>query len=482
MVKNLDKIWEGIFEKRPVLKEILAKDGNQTLQDYAAGFAENNSPVPAQRKSEFINTVAGLAGALLGEDKSKSVAGQLEKHYFVSTADHHGPICHPFFVHSDLLGAVASPAKENYIVLATSNVSLGNSSYPRGLLLHSPKTGSSQMQQFSFFAAKDRRAPVFNMPGFGSKQINSLNSFLGRHLKGIAAPEALEGISNIYGAKEILETKGYTEQVTKTNFMLWRKFFQGQIKLPNLVYLSQEAVALELIIKYHLKYETDIYKLMFDPGCLDLAEKLFDGFPGAFLAANNRGTFLFWGYDFKKMRRVQLRRSKDFLTALDNSFKVHLDAESFEKAFASGEIFPNTMLSLLLFACYYGVKCLGGFSQTTYLGLMAEVYGKIFPASNFAANTKTIAADLIFANLSLAGVQEHAAATGLDLAVYGTKQTYEKFLALTNSMTLKSTLDLVAPYLYNILYAEGYDQEWPQGQYNKNFQLMLGLVEPVINL
>lgn len=66
---------------------------------------------------------------------SDSVVRSLTKNYCISTADHHGPLGHPFFFQSAILRGLVRP-DEPIVNLCTSHVSLGNSSYPRGLVVH----------------------------------------------------------------------------------------------------------------------------------------------------------------------------------------------------------------------------------------------------------------------------------------------------------------------------------------------------------
>lgn len=64
-----------------------------------------------------------------------TVVKSLSENYAVSTAEHHGPMGHPFFWQSTILRGIVNPS-EAIINLCTSHVSLGNSSYPRGLVFH----------------------------------------------------------------------------------------------------------------------------------------------------------------------------------------------------------------------------------------------------------------------------------------------------------------------------------------------------------
>jgi len=66
---------------------------------------------------------------------AEKVRESLTKNYIVSTAEHMGPLGHPFFFQSALLRGLVN-SDVSIVNLCTSHVSLGNSSYPRGIVFH----------------------------------------------------------------------------------------------------------------------------------------------------------------------------------------------------------------------------------------------------------------------------------------------------------------------------------------------------------
>src|SRR6185503_4602190 len=104
-----------------------------------------------------------------------------------STADHTGPLTHPFFVNSNLLTAAslkthADPALENVIVLSCANISLNNSSLPRGILYHSAQK-DMPMRRCSFFPSSIRPQNVYTLKPFGPSDIKKIYSNLDKELK-----------------------------------------------------------------------------------------------------------------------------------------------------------------------------------------------------------------------------------------------------------------------------------------------------------
>src|ERR1700722_14614513 len=95
---NVDDLAEKVFLKRPILREILNTHGQKSLLEYSFGYPINSSSVSAERKKEFVSTVCREVRALLGEAAAAGVESQLLEYYYLSTADHHGPLNHPYFV------------------------------------------------------------------------------------------------------------------------------------------------------------------------------------------------------------------------------------------------------------------------------------------------------------------------------------------------------------------------------------------------
>ncbi len=125
--------FDDILIKLPSLKNLLDTHGSISLFDYAkkSYYAiPNESPLLKSRKQEFLNFLDGYVTRKFGKKSAEIVVDALLRNYAVSTAEHHGPMGHPFFFQSALLRAITQPDLP-VINFATSHVSLGNSSYPR---------------------------------------------------------------------------------------------------------------------------------------------------------------------------------------------------------------------------------------------------------------------------------------------------------------------------------------------------------------
>src|SRR3990167_10155813 len=96
---NLRDAQKLVFKEKPVFSQLYKSYQDQTWLDYARENFTNDSK-------------------------------------FVSTCDHHGILCHPFFMNSALLRSHPSLKQKQIISLTCGGISLSNSSYPQGIFFH----------------------------------------------------------------------------------------------------------------------------------------------------------------------------------------------------------------------------------------------------------------------------------------------------------------------------------------------------------
>ena len=110
----LNQLLEAVLSKRPILRELMQKHGQKTLAEYASLYIDVNlNPPIKQRQDELISTIRDDVSTRMGEKIGQGVARQLEKYYFVSTSDHHGPIVDTSFSNANLLAGVSHAAHED---------------------------------------------------------------------------------------------------------------------------------------------------------------------------------------------------------------------------------------------------------------------------------------------------------------------------------------------------------------------------------
>ncbi|PIZ75553.1 hypothetical protein COY05_03645 [Candidatus Peregrinibacteria bacterium CG_4_10_14_0_2_um_filter_38_24] len=470
---NFERLVDSVLSKKPVLKKIVEKYGHKTLHEYAQDYIDvNRGPGFAKRQNEFLAVFRKSIVRLLGKDTANAATQQLKKRYFVSTADHHGPVTSPFFINGNLVTAVPyfgnpDPLLRYIIVLSCGNVSLNNSSYPRGLLFTAYEKERIINHKVSFFPASDRLCPVFEFRSYTADDINNAKKNINEKVRigelGRPYANKIGGIlDEIYLNPEVLGCKTFSEQVTKTNFNLWQKFFEpSHVTPPDLIYLEQEKLVMELLQTKHFDQDTVIRHILFDEDFDVLMKKYFDGIQGAFDLEKKLGTYLFWALPKGSKYRIQLWRSGGELVSEDGNYRVKLTPEGLREAFGRKELIPSMMLCYIVLSFYYGIKCLGGFSQVNYLTEMKDAYIKMQTDRGYyrsvevcaRAQTKEMGGDFALAFLKCPN-GKIIPATGIDLVLYGAPDTWSRLVHKSDVLTMKEAVYSLMPEFYKIVYPE----------------------------
>ncbi|MEK7623186.1 MAG: hypothetical protein AAB408_00760 [Patescibacteria group bacterium] len=476
---NFKALQQAVLSRKPILREILEKRGQKTLAEYSRDYIDvNHGSYLPERQNQLISAITYEVERTLGGDVARSVSGQLKKYFFVSTADHFGPICHPFFVNSNLMVSAGYPSDpdsvlRNIVVLSCSNISFDNSSFPRGLSFHTVAPDGLRLEQLPFFPRSVRPCPVFNFRAFTAQSIQNIEKTLADFLrKGVVNKHVYERlsalISSVYSQRDVLEYAYFNDQVVKTNFALWKEFFNGQKdELPNLVYVEQETLVANLLQAHHLSQDTIISRILFKDEYRTLVEKYFDGIMGGFTLATKTGTYLFWALPPGRKYREQLWRQGNVLSTSDGTYKVELTPESIAAALLAKEIFPSTLLSFLLLAFHYGLKLLGGFNQVNYLTFMKEAFIKLATdigdmesvrRSELLQTKELIDAPTVA--FARGPKNELIPATGLDLYLYGNGETVPALRRTMLNLTLDDALEPLLPDIYRVVYPEPERQQF----------------------
>lgn len=475
---RFNRLREKVLAKRPVLRDILSKHGEKPLLDYANEYVDVNlNPPILHRQSELLTTIHEATSQRFGIETADKVIRQMEKYYFVSTADHLGPITHPFFLNSNLLIALAmhthsDPDLQYVPVLACANISLNNSSFPRGLLFSTEKGAELTTQRLSFLPSNAHSCSAYNFRPYTSDEVVKVKKRLQEmQREGIASAMVLGRIDalidEIYADPAILECESFRDQIGKTNNSLWRKMFQASnTRLPELLYLDQEDIVIRLLSKYHLTEDTIINHILFDPTYESFVTTYFEGIFGSFSINDSVGTYLFWALPKDGKTNHQMWKEGNYLVTKDRSYKVELTPEAIREAMLSREIIPSLLLNFITISFYYGLKCLGGFSQVNYLTQMKNAYIKMnVELENYRsievcarAQTKEICCGLSVAFLGYDGGRV-GLATGIDLILHGKTDTWDKIVELSKQVQLEEGLDPLLPDIYRVSYEE---KEWEE--------------------
>lgn len=468
-----EQLRHSVLSKRPILDELITKRGNKSLYEYTKDYISVNLNPPIQhRQDELIATFRKEVAKLLGDDVAAKAAKQLERYYYVSTADHHGPICHPFFVNANLLLAapyqeINDPDLQYVIVLACASISFRNSSFPRGLLFHNSLDAQADLERVAFFPASMRACPVFNWRAFTAVDIQAIvkdleNKVHSKKMAKLDADKIIAIMTEVYLAPDVLDCKTFSEQVTMTNYTLWQKFFGAPDKVPaQLITLEQETLVMQLLLDYHLDQDTVLNHTLFDPAYDELMAKYFEGVMGAFSVKDHWGSYLFWALPPGAKYRSQLWKKGNVLVTDDGSYSVELTPDALRRAMEHREIFPTTQLDFFVLSFYYGLKCVGGFNQINYLTEMKNNYIKMsvdrgnYRSIEVCARAQTKEMNDGFTLAFLEGKDGKTfAATGLDFILYGNEQTWPNLVKTMKTITVEEAFNPLLPELYRVIYNE----------------------------
>lgn len=471
LAEEFQKLRDAVLVKRPVLKEILKKKGERKLLEYAREYVDVNlAPTIPQRQQELFSVVHAILKDRFNDSLAQSVVNQLASYYFVSTADHVGPIVSPFSVNSNLLMAAAMLAKpdpvlQNIIVFACANVSIDNHTFPRGLYFNSCCAGRLEASRLAFFSSNERPPTVYALRPYARENLTAIHRQLNVKLskKEISAKQHEELAAlfkEVYDREDILSCRSYAEQISKTNYILWPKLLgRSGVKLPGLVYLELEEIVAKLIINFHLNEDTIINHFLFDPDYEPFINSYFENIFGSFSRKDSTGTYLFWALPKGARYNLQLWRESNYLVSKDRAYKIELTPEAIKKGLETKELIPGLLLAFITVSFYYGLKCLGGFNQVNYLTLMKNGYIKMnVDLENYRsieicarAQTKEICDGPTIAFLGY-NDGKMTLATGLDLFLYNDKDSWKKIVNVAQEITIEEALDPQMPEIYRISY------------------------------
>lgn len=449
-----EEVRQTVFQHKPVFATILREKGSSSLLQY---FSENLTLPPVQnplRQAALVNAVQKLVGKLLGQSVATSVAAQLQKHYYVSTADHHGPLSHPFFLNGTLVQALANQAagEKNIIALACGGISLNNSSFPRGLLFHDREL---REQRLPFFSLKYRHQPMYGCPAYArpaGKQLLATLNHLG--LPAADVETLTHFLKKTYGTENVFAPSLYADQVTITNYALWKQI-PGQ-ENTNLIYLQQEDVAVELLLTHHLQTSTIINQLIFNPDTRKVFEKYFEGIIGAFSTKDHKGTYLFWALKDGLRQPLELKNGE--LVTSTGDYRLELHPEAVTLALEQKTIMPSMALTFIILSFYHGLTCGGGFSQVNYLTDLRNAYEQFLkeieaPQTEIAdiqvRRTDYFSGEIILATLG--NKTNRVPATSLDLILYANAGLPETLSDQAAKTSLATAIDGMMPEYYKII-------------------------------
>ncbi len=365
---NLKEATEIVCKNRPELARIIKDNASTSVLSYYTGTAitENSS------NSSLVGIIADLAKERSMGVEADIIKKTLISSFHVGTADHHGPLGHPFFFHNTLMEKIIAREHEAIILLPCAGISLDNSSFPRGILFH---TSNGTLMRIPFFPSSQHREPVYGMKistkamrEHAEKSIYKYENVLSREMKN----KLLDVIGIIFPKDE---TTTYEIVLSRINEQLWNALTNNETRL---VTIGQESVAAEYICRSLGKSKT-LDALLTNANVQKSFLKHFDGVIGAFDSHKNTGTHLFW-YRTEHTREQMYLRENVLVTHTGN--EVLLTNEGIIEALKTKKIYPSMALTFIILCGLEGLRTDGGFSQVNYLKEILERYDKMVENSN----------------------------------------------------------------------------------------------------
>ncbi len=453
---DFSELRESVLDKTPGLKHALNRYGDMSLLTYFNTFSHISFPVSETKKDEITSTVYDYIARTIDPIVANRVASEFHTSYYVSTADHHHPQTHPYSLSSSLVQShVATKSGRNTVcIFSCSGISMNNNSSPRGPLFH---TDTLDEQRLPLFSLGHKHHPVYGLPAYTSQQLKKTQQLLAenKHVTDTQKKILVPLLQHIYGTSTAQSLHYYSEQLTHTNYHLW-KLLPEQSHI-DLAIIPQEDIVNTLLIKYHLGMNSTIDKLLHEQACLERFELCFDGIDGAFSLNERTGTFLFWA--IVDGERKALWHNNGTLQTEDASYTITLTPESITHALQNKILMPSMALTYIVISFYYGVTCGGGFLQGSYLSKMKYAYLKWLDAINGATEERNqvemLETDLVMADFSFLTLTHNdtiVPATTFDLLLYPQTNPNHSLSSYIDSWTLKEAVDQLMPMFYKILF------------------------------
>ncbi len=438
-----------VFHKRPGLCAFVERWGTRPCVDYYRdGVVSACAPTDLVR-----DVIVAEARDLLGEESARRVERSLVQTPWVSTADHHGVLNHPYFYTSALARThhTLASADSATVVLAFGNISLSNDSFPRGLIYHDRTLTE---RRWLFKSLLERRMPVARVSPIARAHFARE---LERTLSLEREPRVRSALAEIGAAflshEAVWGQERYGAQLTLLNKVWWQTLF-GDAR-GELVYLEIERIVEQALVSLHICSETPLYRALFDSVLREQYLALFADIQGAHARDGSWGTHFFWYVDRAHGTRRRLLVRGDVLATPEGDVTIPLAPEAIALRLSRGDLIPGTALSLIVVHAEGGLACAGGFSQIDYLARMNDSWAKFLA---LCGAEHALPHPSVFAGeYALFGVRDAAGrvlpATLLDLALYSDTRSSHIDDALSQ-VSFQEALDTMMPTLYWLLTRE----------------------------
>lgn len=435
ILKN--KILKILQEKKPDFTHFLKKTGKEKILMYYKKTLLSSKSPKNSNYNVALEFIAKETKKRLGVKISNAVFSDLKKHNLVGTADHHSILSSPFFAHNPIIEAFTRQSLDlkTIPIISCGNIPIDNSTYPRGIFFFDKE---NRYKKVPILSLKNKKTPTYLQKGFGIKEYEKFEKLFENNSLNIKTHKFIKET-----IKSNIQEKDFAVQITKINHTFFKNIF------PNLdlVYIDQETLVWNLLLKYHIPKETLITNFLFNENTIKEFIKNFDGIQGAFDSKISKGSILFWYLENGHMYKIIDYRDNSFI--IENGEKIKGKKELI-KNLKSNKLVPTMALCFIVLAFYHKLECGGGFSQIGYLPKMQKAFDKIVSGTKF--KTKVITKNNIYRGdiiiTEIETKKEFTPATFIDiLEEIQEKNSLEE---VKNKLNLMSVEDGIIPILADL--------------------------------
>lgn len=359
-----------VYNKKPELKKLVALYGEESYETYLKNNARVRNTSPDVSMTIFWKAYEHLIRTFFDSRMYFETKDALTKNFFASTADHGGPLCHPFFSNAFFARADMARQENQELVftLPCSSVSLDNSSFPRGLFFHDENL---HVVKLPLKSLRYRHESVYATKPYTTDDIQHIQEKISALTLSPARKHLLRNlITNVFAPVEQYQFDTYDEQMVRANWKL-TKYIQGYESIEYISF-SQEMLVRELILQgsdtliplQDMLYNKEVQKEYLEH---------FADIDGAHSKNNKKGTHLFWGLTNRGVR-FPLYIQEDGWYRQDGTLYIRRNKEAVRVALENNHLFPCMSLCFIVLTFIHGLGVGGGFCQINYLGDMKKAY------------------------------------------------------------------------------------------------------------
>lgn len=440
---DVARMKEEIFGMRPAFRDVVETWKERTWLEYYAQVFE----LPLAPSEDLLVALESeVKLACMDTSLSKRAVDMLREKRWVSTADHHGLLNHPYFYGSNCAQYLARPQEKIHMTLSFGNVSLGNDSFPRGFFFHNREGG---LERFFFKSLHDRSMPVSVLPHTQREIFKREYDRMGSiSLASPAREKLLVFLDALLETEAVWEAGTYSRQLTRMNEVLWKQFFKEPEEA--LVYLEAEKVVTRLLLEKHFREPTPIRTLLFNAEWREQYQELFEGIQGAH--SGTHGTHFFWYIDSESRMRRSLWIHGGTLRTREGDVVIELSPEALEEGLREGRLVVGTALTLLMLHVEK-LTCGGGVSQLMYLESMLQSWNTLLESMGLEKD-EAIHTSILSGEFTLFGIvgrnKVPHIASFVDVLIHDAdpRTQLRKALEIT---PIGDTIDAMIPQLYKLL-------------------------------